>query len=460
MSGLADAPAPDFAAELVRRATDGGADAAQVTTVDVDRFEIDFSERKVDLLRSTANETTTILVLRGGKRGSATLNGRDEEAVEAALRSALLAAEAGLADPANAVADALSLPPRRHGAEAPDRDAMIATVLAYVGELNTRYPLIRTRNSTYTFFAKDTAFANSLGVQQQQRRAWYQFGAMFSAKEGARATSFNYSGAASYAPFERLLAVGTVGRLIEETLRSFDARPVPEKFVGDVILTPDCVYHLIFVLARALGGYELLAGTSPYRDKASEPIASPLFSLLNRPLAADFPEGSDFDGFGIPTVNVDIVKDGRLENFLVDFYIARKLGLPQTAGVWNFVVPPRRPQPRRHCRRHRARHHPIALFRRQSKQQPRIQRRREELVLHRGRRNPPRPERDDGHRQPAGFVAEYSGGFARTGQFRRPRLSVSGRVRGDDLGEMSGTTRLSVDFFSDKAARSGRGLDH
>ena len=340
MSELADAPAPDFATELVRRATDGGAHAAQVTAVDVDRFEIDFSERKVDLLRSTANETTTILVLRGGKRGSAILNGRNEEAVEAALHSALMAAEAGLADPANAVADAPSLPPRRHGAEAPDRDAMIATVLAYVGELNTRYPLIRTRNSTYTFFAKNTAFANSLGVQQQQRRAWYQFGAMFSAKDGARATSFNYSGAASYAPFERLLAVGTVGRLIEETLRSFDAHPVPEKFVGDVILTPDCVYHLMFVLARALGGYELLAGTSPYRDKAGEPIASPLFSLLNRPLAADFPEGSDFDGFGIPTADIDIVKNGRLENFLVDFYIARKLGLPQTAGVWNLVVPP------------------------------------------------------------------------------------------------------------------------
>jgi PmbA protein len=340
MSGLADAPAPDFATELVRRATDGGADAAQVTAVDVDRFEIDFSERKVDLLRSTANETTTILVLRGGKRGSATLNGRNEEAVEAALHSALMAAEAGLADPANAVADAPSLPPRRHGAEAPDRDAMIATVLTYVGELNARYPLIRTRNSTYTFFAKDTAFANSLGVRQQQRRAWYQFGAMFSAKDGARATSFNYSGAASYAPFERLLAVGTVGRLIEETLRSFDARPVPEKFVGDVILTPDCVYHLMFVLARALGGYELLAGTSPYRDKAGEPIASPLFSLLNRPLAADFPEGSDFDGFGIPTADIDIVKNGRLENFLVGFFIARKLGLPQTAGVWNLFVPP------------------------------------------------------------------------------------------------------------------------
>src|SRR5262245_20842936 len=99
MSGLAEPPAPEFAAELVRHATAIGADAAQVTAVNVDRFEIDFSERKLDLLRSTANETITILVLRGGKRGSATVNGRDEEAVETALCSALLAAEAGLADP-------------------------------------------------------------------------------------------------------------------------------------------------------------------------------------------------------------------------------------------------------------------------------------------------------------------------------------------------------------------------
>jgi PmbA protein len=340
MSGPLDVPAVEFAAELVDRTLAAGADDAQVTSVNLDRFEIDFSERKVDLLRTTANETTTIVVFRGDKRGSASLNGRDADEIDSALQSARLAADAGLADPGHAVAEAPSLPPSRYGAEMADRDAMIETVLAYTRELHGSYPLIRTRNSTYTFFARDTSFTNSRGVRQQQRRAWYQFGAMFSAKDGIRATSFNYSGAASYTPFERLLAVGTVGRLIEETLRSFDARPVPEKFVGDVILTPDCLYHLMPVLARALGGYELLSGTTPYKERQGESIASPLFSLLNRPQASDFPEGADFDGFGIPTTDTDIVRDGKLDNFLIDFYIARKLGMPQTAGVWNFVVPP------------------------------------------------------------------------------------------------------------------------
>lgn len=337
---LAEAPAIEFAAELVQRALAAGADDAQVTTVAFDRFEIDFNQRKVDLLRSTSDETTSVMVIAGDKRGSASLNGRDAAAIDGALRSALQAAQAGLADPANRVAETPSLPPSRHGPETADRDAMIERVLACTHELAGRYPLIRTRNSLYSFFARETHFANSRGLRQQERRGWYAFTSMFSAKDGPRTTSFNYSGAASYAPFEQLLSAGTVRPLIEQTLRSFDARPVPQKFTGDVILTPDCLFHLVPVLARSLGGYELLGGTSPYKDRKGETIASPLFSLLNRPRSAAFPEGCDFDGFGIPTRDADIVRDGRLENYLVDFYISLKLGLPQTAGAANFVVPP------------------------------------------------------------------------------------------------------------------------
>ena len=162
---------------------------------------------------------------------------------------------------------------------------------------------------------------------------------MFSAKDGPRVTSFNYSGGASYEPFERLLAVGTVERLLDETLQSFGARPVPEKFVGDVIITPDCLRHLTYTIAAVLNGYALMAGTTPYKGRRGETIASPRFSLLNRPRASDFPEGTDFDGYGIPTRDLDVVKDGVLNDFLIDFYISRKLNLAQTAGAWNFVIP-------------------------------------------------------------------------------------------------------------------------
>jgi PmbA protein len=65
-----------------------------------------------------------------------------------------------------------------------------------------------------------------------------------------------------------------------------------------------------------------------------------MFSLLNRPTASHFPEGHDFDGFGVPSRELDVIRDGVLQDFLIDFYISKKLAMAQTAGVQAFVVPP------------------------------------------------------------------------------------------------------------------------
>jgi PmbA protein len=340
MSTLTEATPVEFANELVVRASRAGADAAQVNTVRRNYFEIDFGARSIDLLRSLANDTASISVYRDGKRGTAAVNGHSAEDIEAALAAALTAADAGIEDPANGVAEAPSLAKGSYGHEVPQRDAMITAVEGFMRDLADRYPSIRTRNSIYSFTASEMAFANSRGVHQSERRAYYRFGAMFSAKEERRTTSFNYSGAASYEPFDRLLTVGSVNRLLDETLRSFDRRPVPGKFVGDVIISPDCLRSLMATIAEALSGNALFAGTTPYKEKRGEAIASEKFSLLNRPRAFDFPEGSDFDGFGVPTQDLDVVKNGILNAFLIDFFMSRKLGVPQTAGAWNFVVPP------------------------------------------------------------------------------------------------------------------------
>ena len=268
------------------------------------------------------------------------MNGCNADDIETALAAAQTAADAGIKDPANGIADAPLLPKGEYGHKEPQRDAMIASAEGFIQELSQRYPAIRTRNSIYSFSDFERSFANSLGVRQSERRGRYGFGAGFCGKDGRRTTSVNYSGAASFEPFERLLGVGTVRRLIEETLRSFERKPVPGKFVGDVIITPDCLRSLMGSITNALSGSALFAGTTPYKGRKGEQIASEKFSLLNRPRSPEFPGGADFDGFGIPTKDLDVVKDGVLNEFLIGFFMARKLGVPQTAGAWNFLVPP------------------------------------------------------------------------------------------------------------------------
>jgi PmbA protein len=339
---VAQRPGPqalDFAKACVARARRDGADEAQVEYVQTRRFELDADTNDINLIRTTDDEITSITVFRDGRKGTGTLNGHDPAALDQAVRSAVAAAESGISDEANQVAKTRCHVPQSHGRSDANHDEMIATLREYLGAIRNRYPAILTRHAVYAFNDSTRSFANTAELMQQERRASYMFGTMFGAKEGERSASFNYTGVAAYQPFEHLLAVGSVKRLMEETLRSFDARPVPEKFVGDIIVTPDCVSSLVGSVATALSGYALLAETTPFLGRSGEQIAHAGLSLLNQPRSEHFPGGADFDGAGVSTQDIALIEDGVLREFLVDFYVSKKLGIAQTGGRQNLLIP-------------------------------------------------------------------------------------------------------------------------
>ena len=340
MGALADADGIDFAAALAERARRAGADAAQAGHVARERFELDADTGGVNLVATNHDDSTALTVFRDSRRGSAELTGRDEAAVEEAIRSALDSAATARPDPAYGIAEVVSTPPSRHGPARPDRDAMLGTLRQFLDEAHARFPLLRIRHADYSFEDRRRSFANTAGVRRQERRGIHRFWTMFGAKDGARSTSFNYTGACAWEPFERLMEAGGVESLIVDTMRSFDARPVPGKFTGDVIVTPNCAAYVAMVIAGALDGYALMGGLTPWEDREGEGIASAGFSLLNRPADARTPDGSDFDDCGVSTRNVDVIRDGALETFLIDFFCSRKLDRPQNAGRRNLVIPP------------------------------------------------------------------------------------------------------------------------
>ena len=330
----------DFAAALVERARRAGADAAQAAHMAMERFELDADTRGVNLVATNHDDTTALTVFRDGRRGSAEITGRDEAVVDAAIRNALDCADAARPDPANGVAEVESPPQSRHGPEHPDRSAMLDTLGAFLDEARERFPLLRIRHADYSFEDRRRSFANTAGVRRQERRALHRFWTMFGAKDGVRSTSFNYTGASAYEPFERLMDVGGAESLVVETMGSFDPRPVPGKFIGDVIVTPSCAAWVASVLARALDGYALIGGLTPWEGREGESIAGAGFSLLNRPADSRTADGADFDDWGVSTRDVDVIRDGVLKTFLADFFCSRKLDRPQNAGRRNLVIPP------------------------------------------------------------------------------------------------------------------------
>jgi len=329
----------DFAKACIARAVHDGADEAQVEYVQTRRFELDADTNDINLIRTTDDEITSLTVFRDGRKGTGTLNGHDPAALEQTVRTAVDAAESGISDSANQIAKARCQTPQSHGPNEANHDDMVATLREYLRVIRDQYPAILTRHAVYAFNDTTRSFANTAELTQQERRASYIFGTMFGAKEGERSASFNYTGVSAYQPFEDLLAVGSVRRLMEETLRSFEARPIPEKFVGDIIVTPDCVSSLMGSVATALSGYALLAETTPFMGRSGEQIAHPTLSLLNQPRSEHFPDGADFDGAGVPTQDTALIEDGVLRDFLIDFYVSKKLARAQTGGRQNLLIP-------------------------------------------------------------------------------------------------------------------------
>lgn len=330
----------ELCTDAVSRAVAAGATDAEVIHTTSELFEINHETTEIGLIRTTRSDDLDISVYVDGRKGTSSINGRSRDDVARGVAAALEAARADEPDVGNVVAAGESTGLREVGAAEPDRDAMLAAVSDYMARIGAEYPQILMGESQYSFVNEWRSFANSTGVSRQERRAAYQLMGLFTGKDGAKTTSLNYSYSVSPEPFGDLLEAGTFRRLFDETVRSFDPSPVPETFVGDVILTPGSLDTVIDPVVNAIGGMALLRGTSVFADSLGESIASPLFTLTSRPTSTDFPLASGFDRHGIPARDLDLVVDGVLRNHVIDWYTSKKLDRPMTAGTTALAVTP------------------------------------------------------------------------------------------------------------------------
>ena len=328
----------EVATNAVRAALDAGATEAQALHVGDELFEVTYDNTDVGMVRTTVDDQITLMVFVDGAKGSSTITGRSHDLVNQAAAEAVAAARAGVNDPANKIVEGAPTSLVELGDREPQQDVMIDTILRHQAFMAERYAKILIRDSTYSFRNRWRAFANSAGLTHQERRGSYTSSTIFSGKDGERGTSFNYTGSSAVAPFGELRESATLLRLLDDTMASFDPRPVPATFVGDVIFTPDSVGTFLDTIFGALTGLTLIRGTTPFQESLGEVIADPRLTITNRPCSPAFPLSSTFDGFGLASEDMPIITSGVLDNHLVDWYSSHKLGRKANASVYSIDV--------------------------------------------------------------------------------------------------------------------------
>ncbi len=327
-----------IAEDAVQRALQAGATASKASHCYRERYEVNFDTDGVSLVRSTVNDSLSVTAYSGDRKGSSEMTGRDHDGVDTTVSQALEVARASEPDPANVLPDAGSAPATNGGDQEPDSEAMVDAVASFVESLRRQHPSILSRSSSYSFVNVWDSYANSRGRTQHARRSHYQVSFVLAGRNEKASTSFQYCTVASGSPVADFSDMDGIRQSIAETEESFGASPVPETFVGDVILTPQACAALISSVVTSLSGLALMKKTTPFLDRLGDRIASPKFTLAHRP--STLAGAAAFDNEGFPNVDLGVVTAGVLESFIVDWYMSHKLNRPMTTGETDIEVSP------------------------------------------------------------------------------------------------------------------------
>ena len=318
---------------LARRALSAlcaaGAEHAQCSYTESTKQELNAEWDEPSLLRSTFEHRLELTAMVDGKKAVLSFNDLSPSSIDHAAASAVAQARASLSDPANAVADAQPKASFESGPKEADLDGMHARMQELLQHRTKCYPHTTMRALHFDFTRNNTLVINTNGVELSEDVSAYTFVATFSSRSGADTSSFNYSAACSQDLGRPVAEMSSFDRLMRQSGEQLHTKRVPSKFVGDIVVTPDCLPSFLSPLLRYLGDEALISGTSVYKDRLDSRIASPSLTLHCRPRAREIATPSFFTRDGFVTEDMTLIDKGVLRSFLLSQYGARKTGLPR-----------------------------------------------------------------------------------------------------------------------------------
>lgn len=328
----------DRAAQALAMMRAAGFDDAQVTASRSRLHELNIAHNEPSLLRSTESARLLLLGIVDGRMASTETSELAPDAVQQRIAGLFADAKAAPQDAANAVSNG------QHarivqGPQEPDSELLatkVAELLAW-RELSTPRMMIDEGDAKHqwqqwhTLSTQDSDLGAAIGC--------YGMGVFGTAREGSRSSSFNYTGGTSDdlagRPAQEFFGISG---MLQDTERQIDTQALPGKLVGDVILTPNAVDDLFGWLLAQTSDQQLIAGSSLYRDRVGDAIASPLLTIRSR-FDAPGIAAISADGFVAPAVT--LVGGGTLKMLTPSYYGSRKTGVPHTPvapGGWDILA--------------------------------------------------------------------------------------------------------------------------
>jgi PmbA protein len=326
----------NFAVECLVK---NGADKAQCRMVNSERHELNVTAGDMSLFRTTFDTSIDLLGLVDNKKGTVMMNKIDTDSIGQGVQKVLEYARSSKSDPANDIA---GYQPPKSFSDGPlqaDLDTMYTRLKEFLTYSKGTYPNTIIEDINFDFTRTESIFVNSNGVEFHAETGSYHFNVMFTSKEGSKTSSANYTGLQFNDLSIPIKDIGGLDRLLNQSAQQLDVENIPEKFDGSIIVTPECLGDFIDYFTRYISSYSMITGTSIYKDKLNQKIATNNLTLHSKPTGTELASSYYFTDDGFEVKNSTLIENGILKSFLINLYAANKTGYPRSDNMgWCYVI--------------------------------------------------------------------------------------------------------------------------
>ncbi|MDR1806089.1 MAG: TldD/PmbA family protein [Clostridium sp.] len=319
--------------------TKAGAKQGEVTLSRTQKDELTADAGRFTLFRTTRSAAVGMKALIDGRKGVSALNSLEKDAIDACARECVESALGAQPDPAEELAPLTENDSFVRGVLECDRPALYDRAEEFLGDVAREFPAICLEQVCASFVYSNEIFLNTNGVRYEDENGGYDFNAMFSAKDGENASSFNYFGVVADNLDSPFIALADHRTQLRQSAASLHTVPFGKKLLGQIVLMPDCFDELLNeALNSFCGSSAIIDSTSPWKDKLGTAVAAPFLTVSSDPFDGRLSVcGERFHG-GEKSRAEDIISGGVLKNFLLSRYASNKTGFKRFPNGGGHIV--------------------------------------------------------------------------------------------------------------------------
>jgi len=322
-----------------------GADQAEVAITRQTGISVNSRMKEVESVEFNHDGALGITVYSRQRKGSASTSDLSPEAIANAVKAALSIAAFTSADPCSGLADAglmafdapeLELCYPR--AFSPD-EAIALAVAAETAALAADARIQQSDGGSFNSHYGIKVYGNSHGLVKSYASSRHSLSCVtIGEQDGQMQRDYSYTVARDVADLWTPERVGQDA--VRRTLARLGARKIPTCEVP-VLFNSDIASSLLGHLVMAISGGNLYRQASFLLDSLGSRIFPDWFNVRELPHLAKGLASAPYDAEGVRTRELDVIKDGVLQSYLLTSYAARKLAMQPTGhagGIHNWLV--------------------------------------------------------------------------------------------------------------------------